>query len=201
MPFCRLRFLYDMLIISSRSFLVQADSNETGDADREISVAGLESQGKEKDSMRAGGYLAIAATALLLMFLLFAAGRRRRTHVYMGHKQLDDDFEEDDTYLKDETSNGDSPRSLSHVVDETDGSMMSGFVISPQNLGSPYDRAPRSHTRDVHVCSSATCDMCERRRQSGLQFVPTGMPSHSYYSSNLPRETTRRYVSEDTVNL
>jgi hypothetical protein len=108
--------------------------------------------------MRAGGYIAIAAALLLLLFLLLAVRRRQRRHAYMGHKQLgDEDFDEDETYLKDETSNDDSPRHLSHVVNETDSSMGSGWRNSPQKLGSPYDRDPRSHTQDVHVCSSATC--------------------------------------------
>lgn len=50
---------------------------------------------------------------------------------------------------------------------------------------------------DVHYCSSATCEICERRRQQGVCIVVTGSPPRQ----TIPTDASREYVSNDTVDL
>jgi hypothetical protein len=68
---------------------------------------------------------------------------------------------------------------ISHVVGESDSvsTKDSGLTDVDSVLG-PYCGGPlsllgRKHG-DVHICNSATCELCEQRRQDGLQFSPTG---------------------------
>lgn len=103
-----------------------------------------------------------------------------------------------------------NPR-LAHIVGE-DNSILSSWSYYNDKEKSKgeldhYDlsKDPRSglariaNGNNVHKCSSATCEICEAQRQSGLQFVPVAMPGYSHES--LPEESQRVYLAEDTVQL
>jgi hypothetical protein len=78
------------------------------------------------------------------------------------------------------------PRKI-HVVGESDsilsrstGHSKDGGSDDVDSVLGPYGAGPLAHIGrkygDVHVCSSATCELCEQRRQEGLQFPPKGTP-------------------------
>lgn len=109
---------------------------------------------------------------------------------------------------------GASPRKT-HVVGEADSIMSEWTGFTPDRgartsaLGSSppvirtfeeFDPLQTYPGQDVHHCSSATCEVCELNRQAGLQFIPTGMPSHSHESFT-GSSSSRDYVASDTVKL
>lgn len=106
-------------------------------------------------------------------------------------------------------SNRRNPR-LAHIVGEDNSILSSWSYYNDKNskgdLGR-YDlsKDPRSGLAriadgtNVHKCSSATCEICEAQRQSGLQFVPVAMPGYSH--ETLPEDSQRVYLAEDTVQL
>ena len=174
--------------------------------------------------------LAAGALVIVLFALLFTRQRRRATPYHLRHhKMVDDGFgdadafgEDDSTYLQDTNSlhahhlgrggldaeGGPSPDDtrMAHVVGEND-SVVSGWSRSHFSSENQHDAAAYGFGglglvagTNVHKCSSATCDVCEAQRQSGLQFVPTAMPSHSF--ENLPADLNdRKYLAEDTIQL
>ena len=56
-------------------------------------------------------------------------------------------------------------------------------------------------TTDVHQCSSATCEVCERNRQAGLHFISAGTNGEPIRIPSLPSDASREYPAEDTVEL
>jgi len=174
--------------------------------------------------------VALAALLLLLVAVLALRKRQRETYPLKHHVLDDgggdDDDYDDSTYLKDDfdatTAHMDAfstPERRTHIVGEAD-SIVSGWSDFSKNnknrsgaSKAAGDSSPKLRSfedmqvvtdrhvhNDVHVCSSATCEVCEQRRQDGLQFIPTGMPSHSIPSDEclLP---PRDYVASDTVQL
>lgn len=187
-------------------------------------VAGVQVlQEPDDKGLGAGGFVAVAGTGLILILFLLLFVRRRHSDEYsLKHRQLEDmDMDDDDTYLKDidGDTNTSPPGSVydnrnTYIVGE-DESIMTGWTGNNGNstlggddnydpglqrqrpLYEDYDLAGVYGHRDVHQCSSAMCNVCERQRRSGLQFIPSGMPSHS----SLPDNVTRTYHSSDTVQL
>lgn len=97
-----------------------------------------------------------------------------------------------------------------HIIGEAD-SMISSWdnytpnrpMSAPPVIKSFHNlRVDQDGLVDVHKCSSATCEVCEANRQSGLEFVPIGMPSHSNSYEQIPSMgSSREYVAGDTVDL
>jgi hypothetical protein len=161
-----------------------------------------------EDGVETGGYITIALSALvLLLLLLFAVRRRNEYHSSFTHKQFVNeggDYDDDDsTYAKGSSEEDSHQERNVHVVGEADSvfSGWTGYTGDRDRGGLHSDGGSQSNTpqyQDVHKCSSATCELCEAKRRSGLQFVPTKMPSHS---SHLPSNSSRRYLTQDTVHL
>jgi hypothetical protein len=158
---------------------------------------------------------------LLLLALLFLAKRKTRQVRHLELKATEDD----DTLLKEiegaDSFDMTSPaRSrIAHVVgdDESTISGLAGFKRVEPDSGTIIEDLhaterledsrrrlsfPRSDSMggydtgiDVHYCQSATCEICESTRRSGLRFIPIGRPGR------LPRHATRSYHTEDTVQL
>ena len=156
---------------------------------------------EEDDKIGPAGFLAVAAAALVLLLLAVMVARRRRRDEIVKHVELGDD---DDTYLKDmeADSQGSSPSRVARVVGEDD-SVGTGWASSragdfPMD-GYFTNLESRPSHQDVHVCSSATCDVCESRRRAGIQFVPTGTPSIKH--PPMPPDSPRQYAADDTVCL
>lgn len=146
-----------------------------------------------------GGLVGVVLAALLfIVVVVFAARRKQKSHRVLKHHALEE--YDDETYLKEDFDAGtqnSSPR-RAHVINEDD-SIFSGLssYAQPRGLDPPTSLGNRFDQRDVHVCNSATCQVCEKRRQSGLQFIPAILPSHS--SESIPRP--RSFVTHDTVQL
>jgi hypothetical protein len=156
-----------------------------------------------KDDVNAGLVVGAAAGGLAFILLLILLIRRRNGEDELSHLKLED--EGDDTFIREfaTDSDPDSPRNI-HVVGEAD-SLVSGWTGYTKdgpnddlNLSGANAPGKLGHSKgDVHVCSSATCEVCERRRQQGVQFIPTGTPPRP----QMPSDASREYVSEDTVEL
>lgn len=183
-----------------------SDGADGGDGeDDNVGLAAVVDQRTSEDGVETGGYITIGVSALIILFvLLFAVRRRNEYHDSFSHKHLvneggDDD--DDSTYLKGSEEDSQQDQRNVHVVGEAD-SVFSGWTgfSGERDHGGLYRDGPADSDahQDVHKCSSATCELCEAQRRSGLQFVPTRMPSHS---SHLPTGSSRRYLSEDTVHL
>jgi hypothetical protein len=162
-------------------------------------------------AVSAGGYVGIVAGGLAMMLLLILLVRRRNGEDEVSHLKLEEDG--DPTFIRELETTGSSPSReyntrKTHVVGETD-SIFSGWtgyskeggsgdddsILGP--YGGPTGRLGRQHG-DVHVCSSATCEVCEKRRQEGLAFVPTSSPPRPQV---LPLDASREYLADDTVEL
>ena len=177
-------------------------SNDNGGG---LSTSSIEAnQAQENDSIGPAGYLTIAAAALVLLLLALMLVRRKRRDELVKHVSLADD----DTYLKDiegDSNASGSPGRLARVVGDGDsigsgwtgdGTQFRNFDSATNGMWSGMESRP-SH-QDVHICSSATCEVCERRRQSGVQFIPSGA---NLRHPRLPPGTPRQYGADDTVAL
>lgn len=165
------------------------------DRDDGAGITAIEGQQAQEDDDTIGpaGYLTIAAAALVLLLLAVMLIRRKRRDEMVKHVELGDD---DETYLRDMESNNSSPDRLARVVGEDD-SLQSGKSNFPTD-GYFANTESRPSNQDVHICSSATCEVCERSRQAGVQFVPSGANlSHPPMPPGSPRE----YAADDTVSL
>jgi hypothetical protein len=180
-------------------------------------VAGAQAQQTPDDEgIGAGGFVAVAGGGLLIVLFSLLFVRQRRNDEYpLKHHQLEDTMD-DDTYLKDidGQSGSSSPGSVhdnqrAFIIGDED-TIMSGWSYT-KNGGDDsvlqMERPPNTNqygglgglygSQNVHKCSSALCDICERERQSGLQFIPSAMPSHT----SLPADSSRDYLSSDTVDF
>ena len=137
--------------------------------------------------------------AFILLLVLVARRNNDSDDERISHLKLEEDNE--DALLREYASTG-SMRSEEdhyerrnvHVVGEAD-SIFSGWTGYTKNGQSGDDMD--AHHGDVHKCSSATCEVCEQRRQQGIQFIPTS----SLLIPHLPYDTERQYIADDTVLL
>lgn len=157
-----------------------------GDDDGGLGAGGLgaggvvvvDNRSVEPSGIGAGGAVGIAMAGLFLVGLLaFLAMRRRRRNKDVVQENLGNTME--DTFLVEERGNS---------RDED-----SRFGMYPDGQTDGMILGERSWNQDVHKCSSATCELCERRRKNGLQFLPAKCPPDD--------EPPKDLLSEDTVNL
>lgn len=145
----------------------------------------------------------IGATAGCLAVILFAVLMARRSNQaddQISHLKLEEDG--DDTFVREYASTGSAASQEGnyesrnvHVVGESD-SIFSGWTGYTKNGARSVDEMDGQHV-DVHRCSSATCEVCEQKRQQGVEFIPTT----SSIRIHLPHGTERNYVAADTVEL
>lgn len=146
-----------------------------------------------KITAAAGVGIAIAATAILLCALFTVRHRRRGP---MGADELKPIQTSDD----DDANTEASPGRLVYVLGEDD-SLVAGRGFDGEDkpvLSSPrMSDVPSDTVGHVHLCASATCEACEKRRQSGVQFVQ----SNTVLPPGVPADASREYVADDTVVL
>lgn len=153
------------------------------------------------DSVNVATVIGASAGGLALILLLVLLVRRTQSDEEVSHLKLDD--EGDETFIREfDASSGGSvnyeTRNV-HVVGEADSifSGWTGYTPNDKNgievMGglNPHEKG------DVHFCSSATCEVCERKRQQGIQFIPTGKSA----PPQIPSDASRQYLSNDTVEL
>jgi hypothetical protein len=197
--------------------LLEVTRNTEDDAstDDTPAVAGAQAQQSSDDGgIGAGGYIIVGGGGLLIVLFALFVKQRHDEELPLKHRHLEDTGD-DDTYLNDVDgrSNPSSPGSVfdnrrPYIVGEED-TVMSGWSYTKNGGDDSVLQMERSTnatygglgglygSQNVHKCSSALCEICERERQAGLQFIPTGMPSHT----SLPGDLTRDYLSSDTVEL
>jgi hypothetical protein len=161
-----------------------------------------------RESAKAAPYIAAAAgaLALLLLIILFVRRSKRNNEDEVSHLKLEDDG--DETFIAEIESDAGSPKREYesrdiHVVGEADSviSHWTGYTKRP--LDDTFEEDPATGrlghvSTDVHQCSSATCDVCERNRQRGVTFLSTESPSHP---RSIPSDASREYAASDTVSL
>ena len=220
-------------ISSTTAAVADGENNNGGDTgdesdvtDEELSTGndeddegdGFTAATTERTSQRQGlswaGAIIVAMGALLFCLLGIATFQKhRRDTAPLRHKALDDDgvYVEEETYLRDDESDHSwypsTPR-RTHVVGE-DNSVASGWTgYTGARSTTNRQRGLYESDHDVHQCSSATCDVCELRRQAGLQFIPTGMPGSGNDSiaetasrfSSIPESATRNYSIPEAMD-
>lgn len=164
-----------------------------------------------KESTRAGPYIGAAAGALallLLMILFVRISRKHQDDEEVSHLKLEDD-DGDDTFVQELASDDGTPERQyhsrdAHVIGENDSifSDWTGYTGKRPMYGG-YDNGVNNGrlghvSTDVHHCSSATCEVCELKRQQGVNFIATSNPSHP---GSLPNGASREYAADDTVSL
>eukprot|EP00980_Cylindrotheca_fusiformis_P012316 scaffold3015_cov122-Cylindrotheca_fusiformis.AAC.11 len=166
----------------------------------------VESEADGSETNRAGMIVGATAGALALLLLLMFLAKRNRDDDQVSHLKFVDD---DETFVQEFESKNDSggirDRRTAHVVGESDSVMSgwTGYSMDEEDFSQDSDRSGRlGHpTGDVHLCSSATCEVCERRRQMGVTFVKTSTPPVPSRPNSLPSDASREYVAEDVVAL
>lgn len=160
------------------------DEGEDGDRGSGIvAVVEDKSAAENDDGMAVAGIFGIVfAAAVLLALLALLLQRRHRTTDHMLKHRSFDDGGVDNTFI-------DVSPSLS--LDDSRFSMYPEGKMEGMLLGE------RALNQDVHKCSSATCELCEQRRQAGVQFLPTKAKS----SRTRQKMEPRAYSAEDTVTL
>ena len=163
----------------------------------------IEEMELSQSKSKAGPYIGAAAGTLAFILLLILLVRRRRNRAdeeMSSHLKLDDD--DDDTFFQDVGSEGSpNPEYLgreAHVVGEADSIYSHWTGYTGKKAGDV--NADKGTTTDVHHCSSATCEICERRRQMGVDFVSARTASLTF-PPTLPSDASRDYILEDTVEL
>lgn len=144
------------------------------------------SKSTEEDKVAAGAIFGMILAALVILALLFLLCRRRRNNdeeAEMLKNLSHEDELPDQTAMLDENSR----------YEDND----SRFGMYPEGRGEGMVLGERALNQDVHKCSSATCELCDR--QNGVQFLPTRARS-SRARVDLAG-SDRKYGSEDTVNL
>lgn len=144
------------------------------------------SKSTEEDKVAAGAIFGMILAALVILALLFLLCRRRRDNgeeAEMLKNLSHEDELPDQTAMLDENSR----------YEDND----SRFGMYPEGRAEGMVLGERALNQDVHKCSSATCELCER--QNGVQFLPTRARS-SRARVDLAG-SDRKYGSEDTVNL
>eukprot|EP00536_Pseudo-nitzschia_multiseries_P007656 jgi/Psemu1/305106/fgenesh1_kg.182_\ len=171
--------------------------------------------------MKAGPFIGAATglLALLLLLVLFVRRRKRNEIEQVSHLKLDESADDDTFY---NGSDGNSLEGLArheyntrdiHIVGEGD-SVISHWTGYTGNNRNPYKENDyevqynsalvNGIATDVHQCSSATCEICAKNRQAGLNFVSTGancIEAPPLRSRSLPSDASREYSAEDTVEL
>jgi hypothetical protein len=137
-----------------------------------VPIVAATSKSEEGGGLGAGGAVGIAMAGLFFLGLLgaFFAMRRRRRSKDDGVRALGEGDTMQDTFITEPKNNN------SHDDD-------SRFGMYPHGRTDGMVLGERSWNQDVHKCSSATCELCERRRKNRLQFVPA------------------KTMNEDTVNF
>lgn len=164
------------------------------------------------ESVNVATVIGAAAGGLAMVLLLLLLVRRNNGDEEISHMKLDDEGGEDTFIREFETNDSKSRgsdsddqsynRRTEHIVGEAD-SIFSGWTgYTPKKEGEirrdNLRAGMNAHERgDVHKCSSATCEVCERRRQQGIKFIATGSPVRP----QIPSDASREYMADDTVEL
>jgi hypothetical protein len=158
--------------------------------------AATATQQRSMEGITIGGLISVLLAALFCILVVLVAARRNQKNRYpLKHHPLEE--YDDSTYLRDDVDAA-SRASRRALVFNDEDSIFSGLTSTgARGLDPPSSLANRPHQQDVHVCTSATCEICEKRRQSGLQFVPAVVPSNSSESLSRPRS----FVATDTIQL
>ena len=182
------------------------DEDDTNSTDVAPVVEQVEkSSSDDKDLTGAGIFGIVLLFLVLLAFLLFFIHRRRRRN---NDRRRLAKLDQNDTFMIDDGNTG-SPGRFS---DGDDSMIDSRYGMYPEGQTEGMILGSRKPNQDVHKCSSATCNLCEARRQSNITFLPTtnggilGIRPLVHADAQPPtsdasKTTSRSYEVEDTVVL
>lgn len=164
------------------------DEAEDDDGDRGVVAPPIldeeTSKAAEEDDKIAGGAIfGMIIAALVILALLALLLRRRRN-------------KNDEEMLKN-LSNEEEVGDRTAMLDDNSRDVDSRFGMYPEGRMEGMVLGERALNQDVHKCSSATCELCDR--QNGLQFLPTRARS-SRARMDLAG-SNKKYGSEDAVSL
>lgn len=193
---------YPMQQVSEGNVVISTTDTPNGVTDSNFSQQGR--------GIRAGPFIGSATgmLAVLLLLVLFVRRRNRYDLETVSHLKLDDDEDDDTFYNGSETSNFQNEYNTRdvHIIGEGDSvvSHWTGYTgnekpVYRDNIYS--DGLMRGHSTDVHQCSSATCEICDKKRQAGVSFVSTRTASFPSRTPSLPSDASRDYIADDTVQL
>ena len=182
---------------ASESITVETNNNVNAVTDSQ--------QSQRNNGIGAGPFVGAATgmLAVLLLLVLFVRRRNRYDQEQVSHLKLDDDEDDDTFYNGSEASNFQNEYNTRdvHIVGEGD-SVVSHWTGYTGNEKPVYrDGIMRSKYTDVHQCSSATCEICDKKRQAGVSFISTRTASFPSRSPSLPSDASREYIADDTVQL
>lgn len=191
---------YPMQQVSEGNVVISTTNTPNGVTDSNFSQQGT--------GIRAGPFIGSATgmLAVLLLLVLFVRRRNRYDLETVSHLKLDDDEDDDTFYNGSETSNFQNEYNTRdvHIIGEGDSvvSHWTGYTgnekpVYRDNLYS--DGLMRAS--DVHQCSSATCEICDKKRQAGVSFVSTRTASFPSRTPSIPSDASRDYIADDTVQL
>lgn len=174
-----------------------------------IGVAQAVGESTNDGITNAGTIVGATAGGLALFLFLLLWAKRNKNSDEVSHLKF---VEDDDTFVHEfEGKNGgfdsdsDAEGRRVHVIGESDSVMSgwTGYSVDEDSVCPEADQSGKlGHaTGDVHMCSSATCEICERRRQMGVTFVKTSAPPMPERPPSVPSNATRDYVAEDVVAL
>lgn len=125
------------------------------------------SSSNDKDLTGAGVFGIVMLFLILLAFLAFFMHRRKRNNDRRRSAKLDQNA----TFVIDDGNV--SPNSPGRFSDGDDSMIDSRYGMYPEGQTEGMILGSRKLSQDVHKCSSATCNLCESRRQSNISFLPT----------------------------
>jgi hypothetical protein len=196
-------------------------------------ITGGDENDNEASSVETTVLIGAVATGLgvFLLTLTWVIAFQRRQHARaLAHARLEEDLDHSGSFRPRQISSysrryDDDSDGASHYYETTiipirscrdDGGLDSKANLSFGNSVSfmdetdtvPFDEADESfwtnHTRDrVHLCSAATCEVCEQRRQQGILLFDSSPLQAQMLSrtGRAPSNPERWFVSEDTVQL
>ena len=161
----------------------------------------------DQDNVSATGGVMIAASVLVLGLALFAGDRRRRNVRIEKNRaggltllREDDQHDSDDgDYDLCEVQSGDGD--IFEVVLPSESVKKSGMPF-PMVLPDSDDSVdPQCYTCDVHRCTSATCQECDRSGE-GVRFISVAQQASQWYeNSDVDFQSVRSYSTSNTVDL
>jgi hypothetical protein len=166
------------------------------------------SSSNDKDLTGAGIFGIVMLFLVLLAFLVFFMHRRRRRNY--DRRRLAK-LGQNDTFMIDDANN--SPNSPGRFSDGDDSMIDSRYGMYPEGQTEGMILGSRQMNQDVHKCSSATCNLCESRRQANISFLPATnagilgirplqIPVDASPSTvDNAKTTSRTYGVDDTVVL
>jgi hypothetical protein len=160
-----------------------------------VVAATQESSSNDRKVSGAGIFGIIMLFLVLFALLALFIRRRRRNYERRRTAKLD----QNDTFMIDDGNNG--AGSPGRFSDGDDSMIDSRYGMYPEGKSEGMILGSRNVSQDVHKCSSATCNLCEARRNGSISFLPASkgiLGIRPLHQLNETPTTARAAVDERT---